>query len=185
MDADGFWQLIDDARAQAHAQAGDDPEAVARNATELLAAMPVEEIVAAQQLLWDQLALSYIAPLWAAAYIINGGCSDDGFDYFRGWLITQGRNVFQQALADPDGLAEHPSVQADVADWEGLDCELTLSIAYDAHERATGRPIPQGAGRIDYPSLGGEYWFDFEDGERLERLLPRLSALHTDTSASL
>jgi len=25
-----------------------------------------------------------------AAYIINGGCSDDGFEYFRRWLVLQG-----------------------------------------------------------------------------------------------
>jgi hypothetical protein len=58
------------------------------------ASRPAEEIVAAQQVLWDLMAESYTNPLWAAAYVINGGCSDDGFDYFRGWLIAQGREVF-------------------------------------------------------------------------------------------
>jgi hypothetical protein len=33
-------------------------------------------------------------PLWGPAYIMNGGCSDDGFDYFLGWLVGQGREVF-------------------------------------------------------------------------------------------
>ena len=36
---------------------------------------------------------SYRWDLWGAAYLANGGCSDDGFDYFRGWLIGQGRKV--------------------------------------------------------------------------------------------
>lgn len=35
------------------------------------------------RLLHEQMAKSYIRELWAAAYIINGGCSDDGFDYFE------------------------------------------------------------------------------------------------------
>ena len=47
---------------------------------------------------------SYWTPLWAAAYVINGGCSDDGFDYCRGWLILQGREVFEHVVADPRTL---------------------------------------------------------------------------------
>ena len=39
-------------------------------------------------------------PLWDAAYLINGGCSDDGFDYFRGWLVDQGRETFERCLAE-------------------------------------------------------------------------------------
>ncbi len=36
------------------------------------------------------------------AYIINGGCSDDGFDYFLGWLIAKGRKYFEAALVNPE-----------------------------------------------------------------------------------
>lgn len=44
--------------------------------------------------------------LWGAGYVIHGGMSDDGFAYFRNWLVGQGRSLFEQALADPDSLAE-------------------------------------------------------------------------------
>src|SRR5437763_11415291 len=43
--------------------------------------------------------------LWAVGYLMNGGCSDDGFAYFRAWLISQGRRVYEAALRDPDSLA--------------------------------------------------------------------------------
>jgi hypothetical protein len=36
--------------------------------------------------------------MWVAAYLMNGGCSDDGFDYFRGWLIAQGRTTLEQVV---------------------------------------------------------------------------------------
>ena len=49
---------------------------------------------------------SYRSSLWAAVYVINGGCSHDGFDYFRGWLMLQGRETFGQAVADPGSLAD-------------------------------------------------------------------------------
>jgi hypothetical protein len=55
---------------------------------------------------------SYLGSLWAAAYRINGDCSDDGFDYFRDWLITQGRDMFEAAVADPDALADNSPVRA-------------------------------------------------------------------------
>ena len=28
------------------------------------------------------------------------GCSDDTFDYFRGWLIAQGKETFEKVLDD-------------------------------------------------------------------------------------
>jgi hypothetical protein len=31
----------------------------------------------------DLASRAYRADLWGAAFIINGGCSDDGFEYFR------------------------------------------------------------------------------------------------------
>lgn len=174
MDTEGFWQLI----GRAQSAAGDDGDAVATSAVDLLAAMSAEEIVLAHQALWDQLARSYAAPLWAAGYVINGGCSDDGFEYFRGWLITQGREVFERALADPDSLADLPVVRAAAAEWSELECELTLAIARLAYRQATGRELPVDAWHGRYPTLGGDFWFDFEDRERLALKLPRLTALY-------
>jgi len=34
------------------------------------------------------------------------GCSDDGFEYFRCWLISQGKDVFENALRNPDSLVK-------------------------------------------------------------------------------
>lgn len=59
--------------------------------------------------------------LWGAGYVIHGGMSDDSFAYFRTWLIGQGRGVFDQALADPDSLAETiPQGREGALDLEGL-----------------------------------------------------------------
>lgn len=177
MDTDGFWRLMDRARAAA-ADGDGDGDAVASAAVDLLAALPAEEIEGAHRALWEELTRSYTAPLWAAGYIVNGGCSDDGFDYFRGWLITQGRAAFEDALADPDSLADLPSIRAAAADWEPFECELTLCITELAYGRATGRALPADAWTGTFPDLDGEFWFDFEDSERLARALPRLFALY-------
>ncbi|MFI5615978.1 DUF4240 domain-containing protein [Streptomyces sp. NPDC051567] len=173
MDTQTFWKLIETARTDTP------PDEVAVRAATLLAAFPPAEIAEAQQVLWDLLAESYRSPLWAAAYLINGGCSDDGFDYFRGWLLVQGEEVFTRALTDPDSLADHPGVRAAAA--EGLDLwdEGTLSIAWSAYKTATGRELPDGSFTIRYPALDPSWGFDFDDTEEMTSRLPRLSALLT------
>ncbi|MFJ6381287.1 DUF4240 domain-containing protein [Kitasatospora sp. NPDC092039] len=120
MDAQPFWKLVEDARCRVSDPA--DGDAVAAMAVNLLSTQPRDEIIAADRVLRELLAHSYRNPLWAAAYLINGGCSDDAFDYFRGWLIMQGRRVFERVLADPDSLAELPAVRAAAPDGV-VDCE--------------------------------------------------------------
>ncbi|MFG2632268.1 DUF4240 domain-containing protein [Streptomyces sp. NPDC048473] len=176
MDTTDFWNVIDDARARVTDPA--DAEAVVERASALLAARPRDEIVAAQQLLWDLMAASYRAPLWAAAYTINGGCSDDGFDYFRGWLIAQGREVFERVVADPDTLAELPVIGAAAPEGLEMECEAMLGIAWDAHRAATGEDMPDDSFTIDYPDLDPEWDFDFDDAERVALRLPKLDALY-------
>jgi len=40
------------------------------------------------KLLYD----TYTSNMWCAGYIMNGGCSDDGFEYFRNWIISRGKD---------------------------------------------------------------------------------------------
>jgi hypothetical protein len=123
---------------------------------------------------------SYRWDLWAAGYLINGGCSDDGFDYFRGWLITQGRQIWEAAIADPDSLAD-VALDAD-ASCEAM-AEDMLGAAMVAYGVVTGDedaywealPIPSDGGNIGEPA-GDE--FDFEDADAMHSRLPRLAALH-------
>ncbi|MEV6717042.1 DUF4240 domain-containing protein [Lentzea sp. NPDC051208] len=176
MDPKTFWKLIADARASV----ADPPDgdAVAAAATTLLADRPPAEIVATQQVLWELLTASYQNPLWAAAYVINGGCSDDGFDYFRGWLVTQGEEVFTAALVDPDSLAALPEVVAAAESGMEFDGQEALSIAWNAHLKATGMQLPQDAFRIRYPDLDPDWDFDFDDSAEMASRLPRLAALY-------
>src|SRR5262245_34632186 len=49
--------------------------------------------------------------VWAAAYLINGGCSDDSFIDFKLGIVTLGREWHQRVVADPDSLADHHPVR--------------------------------------------------------------------------
>ena len=47
---------------------------------------------------------TYNSEMWCAGYIMNGGCSDDGFEYFRNWVISRGKDVYYKAKKNPDDL---------------------------------------------------------------------------------
>ncbi len=152
-----------------------DAEDVAERTLALLTALPAEKVALLAQPLWDLRAQSYRRGLWHAAYLINGGCSDDGFEYFRGWLLTQGREAFERAVADPDTLADLPAVRhAAAVDERDLECESMYGVVWDAYEVvAGGQELPAVTGR--YPELGPGW--DFEDVDEDRRRLPRLAAL--------
>ena len=39
--------------------------------------------------------------LWDVAYVMCGGCSNDSFEYFRSWIISQGESTANAAREDP------------------------------------------------------------------------------------
>jgi len=115
--------------------------------------------------------LSYKSDLWAAAYLINGGCSDDGFDYFRAWLISRGKAAFEAATKDADGLAELD----DIEEIEEAEFEDILSVGYDAYKLKTGKDdFHSLVKKISYPAIEIDWE---EDDEILAEMLPKLSAI--------
>ncbi|MCA8956630.1 MAG: DUF4240 domain-containing protein [Planctomycetes bacterium] len=162
MEPDAFWSLVDRFVVR---EPGAPPDVTPLESA--LASRPATEIVAFDLGLQQRLADSYGWPLWGAAYLIQGGCSDDGFEYFRGWLIAMGREMFTRATTNPDSLAEllDPGI-----DGDALECEDILNVAAHAHQSATGAEITGAA--IGYPELG-PCW-DFDDDDEMRQRYPRL-----------
>lgn len=160
MDIDRFWQHVEAAKTQADG----DTEARVEALYAVLGGLSPAELQAFQSHYDQLIAASYRWDLWAAAYIINGGCSDDGFRYFRDWLISEGRGVFEKALKDPDSLAELPHV--DPAELESFGY-----VALDLHEEKGAGRMPRGAA-VPEGEPAGEPW----EEEAVGDLLPRLDA---------
>jgi hypothetical protein len=164
MNEQRFWQLIDESRAAAGgardmASAGEQAESL----EELLMREPPADILDFERMFSALMARSYDWNLWGAAYVLNGGCSDDGFDSFRAWLIGQGKKVFEAVLAAPDSLV-------DFVDDE-VESEQLLYVAARAYEAQTGDEIPSVSVALsDVPR--GEEW----EEEDLPERFPRLSA---------
>lgn len=175
MDLSELWDLIETARDEVDDP--DDAEAVTAALRGILAESQPETIEEFDVALGRLMAESYRTDLWAAAYVINGGASDDGFEYFRGWLVTQGRDVWEAAVADPDALADVPAVRRAIADGEELECEDLLGVAWDAYEEATGEELPETA-RPALPQL--DAMWDFDDEDEMREHLPRLASLVYD-----
>ncbi|MGW3441448.1 DUF4240 domain-containing protein [Streptomyces bacillaris] len=187
MDINEWWGLVERAREAAGDRADDRdapddplPDAL----TEVLAALEPARIVDFAVTAYGVTASAYLWPLWNAAYLIEGGCGDDGFMDFRDGLVLLGREVFTRAVADPDSLAELPVVvrmSRGERGWIGY--ETLEGPVREAYARAGGAAEGFHAavesahgGRIPTREPGGETW-DVEDAAATRRRLPRLAAL--------
>jgi hypothetical protein len=171
MRTDDFWAVID----RATTDRPDSPDEVAKRAAAELATRDPEAIIAWDRHLGKVMVASGTEDLWAAAYLINGGCSDDGFDAFRGWLIAHGRSVVARAAAGPDSLAELPEVRAAAVTGAVFEAAEVLSIGAEAYVLATGGELPRSPAAASRPEAA-ELW-DFDDEDEMRRRLPRLSTL--------
>lgn len=172
MEEKRFWELIDQAQ---RAAPGHGMEATERQALALegaLAMLKPDEIVAFQGQLELKLAESYRWDLWGAGYLLNGGCSDDCFEYFRGWLIGRGRKTYEEALQRPDSLAAYAAAPRQIGSEEGArECERILYSARSAYLKVTGKEMPANPPqRLASPK--GARW----EEDALPRLLPRIAA---------
>jgi hypothetical protein len=135
------------------------------------------EIAAFDLLFDDKTNAAYSHDLWGAAYLINGGASDDGFYYFRCWLVGMGKKVYDAALADPDSLAEvvlpEEEYEAEIygvgraaCGWHGVNDAAYDKLLAKVRPRAT---MP--------PRLKGSRW-EFGDDAKVRRRFPCLAALY-------
>ncbi|EDY22346.1 WGR domain protein [Chthoniobacter flavus Ellin428] len=153
MTKDKFWELI---QRSLDGSSGEIDEQADVLESELMDLSP-EEIVSFGEHVEACLQESYSNDLWGAAYIIAGGCSDDGFEYFRRWLVSRGREWFERAVKNPDDLADYPQNLSD----SDIEFEEFAYIAPKAYEAKVGKPFPYGKTAPD--TLTGEEWEEEEE----------------------
>jgi hypothetical protein len=169
MSAEEFWRIIKGAAESAH-----DPDAHVQALRTALRELTLDEIISFEVTFRRYLNQAYTWDLWGAAYVIHGGCSDDSFEYFRRWLVSRGRDVYEAALADPDSLARQV-VQAGPGNvWE---FEEIYYVARDIFEEKGGvggdvRDYSEPEAGLGGPGPSGEPFT--EDEEHLARRYPKL-----------
>ena len=165
MTEDQFWLLIEKSRAQST-----ECEEQAEVLIELLTEFEPEEIVKFERLWNKRRRESYRWDLFAVAYIVNGSGSYDGFEYFRNWLIGQGREFFEAVLTSPN----HIMTRVPADHEEDVECEDLLYVANRAYEQKVGHDLPADDAACDKGDPAGERWTD----ETIEELYPELCAFY-------
>lgn len=156
-----FWSLFNKARKQAE-DMDEYVDAGADILQSLVEELPPAEIASFNQIFNRKYFAAYRWDLWGAAYVINGGCSDDGFMDFRAELISRGQAIYEAALQDPESLVD---VEPPILGMEGW--QYVASLAYEAK---TGEELPEdGERHPEQPA--GRHW----EEDELETLYPRLS----------
>ena len=154
---DRFWQIIGET-----VTADYDEQLNALGTA--LSKLSRDQIIAFSTDFWKASAAAYRWDLWGAAYVINGGCSDDGFIDFRSWLIAQGKAVYDAALADPESLAGH--IEEAFAEFEEF-----AYVPIEVFEKKFDEDWP-GKGGSFSPEPTGTRW----EEDQLDALFPKLTA---------
>jgi Protein of unknown function (DUF4240) len=169
MASDAFWRIID-----RYAQSDDPSHSGMLAFRQALHALSLEEIITFEVAFRRYLNRAYTWDLWGAAYVIHGGCSDDGFEYFRRWLVSRGREAYEAALADPDSLAEFKS-EPTGADgvWEFEEFYyVALEVFREKGGQGDVRDYSEPEAGLGGPPPGGEPFV--EDIEHLKKRYPKL-----------
>jgi len=164
MNEDKFWNLIENAVESS----GGEPDTKLESLREELSRLSPEQLIQFRRI-YDKLdAQAYRWDLWAAAYILHGGCSDDAFMDFRASLICSGKKVFQDALQNPDSLAQ---ISCDNP-GEDLFYEGYQYLPAQLYEEKTGDELPPTG--VPFPSEpSGKAWEE-DSGEVLQQICPIL-----------
>jgi hypothetical protein len=164
MDEAAFWQLVGETRAAAADDTGRQSQLLEARLTRLTA----RQIVDFQRIRHGLDQRAYTWELWAAAYVIEDGCSDDCFRDFRAYLISLGRGPYEAAVRDPDSLASI------VRDREEGGWESAGDVAPSAYKSVTGNDVPGDDSDLSGDPRGTPW--DDDQEEDLSQRYPRLAA---------
>jgi hypothetical protein len=173
MDSSTFWAIIDEAAKKSKG----DQDKFLSIAGKKLKALGPDGIVGFQSELRRELHRLYSWEVWGAAYLWMGGCSDDGFEYFRLWLIAQGKETVEKILKSPDDLAT-----LKVDDPEECEFESLLYLASEIYEEVAEDEMPDSDDAIavgddgELPGPSGKQ-FDFDDDARMAKKYPKIAAM--------
>ena len=135
MPEDEFWKIIE----ASHAASNNKYRVQIDWLSNKMASTEPAEIVKFNNTFNALLAASYNYRLWGASYVINGGCSDDCFEYFREYIIAHGKEKFYATYLDPESCISWIKSE-DQEEWEGI-----RYAASNAYKLKTGKDIPETA----------------------------------------
>ncbi|MCF3112062.1 DUF4240 domain-containing protein [Niabella sp. CC-SYL272] len=169
LDEDLYWSIIDKSLKNT-----DDQETQEQFLIKEIGKLTPKQMIGfrlrTDQLLYD----TYSSEMWCAGYIMNGGCSDDGFEYFRNWVISRGRDTYLKAKQNPDNLITQVHRDAEYYEFEAF-----WYVALEAFKQKTGKDLYNYIDYDHFKTREGNYpsfkftWKE-EDPESMKKICPRL-----------
>lgn len=163
-----FWEIIDASLKNANNQEEQEAYLVKR-IEELTPKQMIGFRLRTDHLLYD----TYNSEMWCAGYIMNGGCSDDGFEYFRNWVISRGKDTYYMAKENPDNLVSELVEGEDYYEFEGF-----WYVALTAFTNKTGKELYDFISDDFSHSEGNYPQFEFnwteDDPASMKAICPRL-----------
>lgn len=165
-----FWNIIDKSLKNTNNQQDQEVFLIKE-----IANLTPKEIVGfrlrTDKLLYD----TYNSKMWCAGYLMNGGCSDDGFEYFRNWVISRGKDVYEKAKENPDTLIS----QKENGEFEMFEFESFWYVALEAFKKKTGKDLYDYIDYNNFKTREGNYpQFEFdweeENTDSMKKLCPQL-----------
>ena len=114
-----------------------------------------------------QLRVLHSGALWRAAYLMCGGCSDDGFGDFKGWMLLRGRDFCSRCANDPEELST-----VEFGPEEYPACPEVSQAAAIIYQEKYGQKIP--AQWVGYPPIPERELSGFGEPAKMAASLPRL-----------
>lgn len=163
-----FWNIVNSSVKNAKNQDGQERFLV-KEIEKLTPKQMIGFRLRTDKLLYD----TYNSEMWCAGYIMNGGCSDDGFEYFRNWIISRGKDTYFRAKENPDALISEFIEGEDFYEFESF-----WYVALTAFENKTGKDLYDYIAD-DFKTNEGNYPnFDFtwkeEEPETMKAICPKL-----------
>ncbi|WP_272023657.1 DUF4240 domain-containing protein [Olleya namhaensis] len=163
-----FWNIVDSSVKNTKNQDGQERFLV-KEIEKLTPKQMIGFRLRTDKLLYD----TYNSEMWCAGYIMNGGCSDDGFEYFRNWIISRGKDTYYKAKENPDSL-----ISEFVEGEEYYDFESFWYVALTAFENKTGKELYDyisddfKTNEGNYPNF--EFTWKEEEPETMKAICPKL-----------
>jgi len=169
LDEDLYWAIIDKSLKNTKNQEAQE-QFLIKEIGKLTPKQMIGFRLRTDKLLYD----TYNSEMWCAAYIMNGGCSDDGFEYFRNWVISRGKEIYYKAKQNPDNLISEVDENEEMYEFESF-----WYVALEAFQEKTGKDLYDYIDEDNFKTKEGKYpqieftWQE-ENPESMEKICPKL-----------
>jgi len=159
----GFWELIAAAREVSTTATGQaawlERELSTRaNEDDRATGDPIRDF---DQHFWAEMQRAFRWDLWGVASLVHGDSGHDVFLGFRAWLVSLGKERFEQALKDPDTLGDEvwpgatglPLCYVGRNSWESLYESQLPTPTLDLFVEPRGEPIKESDLAVRFPKV--------------------------------